>query len=63
MEHEIKRTHCRKCGAILPGSVEVCPVCYADQIPKAKKPGYKIYLAIGFLAIIVIGLIWIISQA
>jgi hypothetical protein len=28
------RMECRKCGAILPGPVEICPICYADQTPR-----------------------------
>ena len=45
------RVECRKCGAILPGPVEICPICYAEQSREdARTKGtYKPYLLIGFL--------------
>ncbi len=45
------RIECRKCGAILPGPVEICPICYANQSHEedSRKGEYKPFLLIGFL--------------
>jgi hypothetical protein len=57
------RAVCRKCGAILPGPIDVCPICYAEQSgPTARRGGYKLFLALGFLVAVLIGIVALLTR-
>ena len=57
-DRHISRVECRKCGAILPGPIEICPICYAEQSREpTKRGGYKIFLLWGFIAALAIAVV------
>ena len=46
----------------MPGLVDICPICYADQTPKeTKKGGYK-FVVLGAFLIIVVAMLFLVLR-
>lgn len=61
--HRISRVQCRKCGAVLPGPIEICPICYADQsVDPPKRSRYNVFVFWGFFVVLLIVVLVLVSK-
>ena len=61
--HRISRVQCRKCGAVLPGPIEICPICYAEQSVDSPKRGrYKLFVFWGFFVALLVAVLILVGK-